>query len=317
MDDGPKKKHRLSPRRPDDPSAYGGDSGGGVSSADSSMSGDENDVDRETRRRRRLFERFMASCSPGSPYLFVDEEERAGPCVLYTMRVSIRKAHAFWSHRSIRRFFPERRWSFPIPICRIVGPEDHVEPVVDQSGGAPGGEPSQPGVISGNFEERYYLIELYREKGVLHKDGSPAPWKEVAIIRGMPGGRGITVISHVKRLALRLHDFIFMLRGISATVDLRFSEKWFRLPSGWTEERLYAEDGSPIVDIGSSVEILVKKLCDLREKEEQDMERQSMEAEEERDRRLQEEEARRLQKEDERRKICERNEERIGGGERS
>nr|CAB3467198.1 unnamed protein product [Digitaria exilis] len=265
------------------------------------MSGDENDVDHETRRRRLLFERFMASCSPGSPYLFVEEKERAGPCVIYSMRMSIKKAEAFWSHRSSRRFFPERRGSFPILICRVVGPDDHIEPVMLAQSGAPGGEPPRPGVISGNFEERYYYIQLYRENGMLHKDGSPAPWKEVAVIRGMPGGRGITVTSHVKRLALRLHDFLFMLCGISATVDLRFSEKWFRLPAGWTEERLYAEDGSHIVDIGASVENLVKKLWDLRDEEEQEMEKRKkgrggwM--------------RRRLQEEEERRKIRERNEE--------
>ncbi|KAF8698072.1 hypothetical protein HU200_035585 [Digitaria exilis] len=240
----------------------------------------------------------MASCSPGSPYLFVEEKERAGPCVIYSMRMSIKKAEAFWSHRSSRRFFPERRGSFPILICRVVGPDDHIEPVMLAQSGAPGGEPPRPGVISGNFEERYYYIQLYRENGMLHKDGSPAPWKEVAVIRGMPGGRGITVTSHVKRLALRLHDFLFMLCGISATVDLRFSEKWFRLPAGWTEERLYAEDGSHIVDIGASVENLVKKLWDLRDEEEQEMEKRKSETEEEKERRLQEEEAMHMKEEE-------------------
>jgi hypothetical protein len=91
------------------------------------------------------------------------------------------------------------------------------------------------------------------------------------------------------------------------TVDLRFSEKWFRLPAGWTEERLYAEDGFLIVDIGSSVENLVKKLCDLREQEEREMNRRSTETEEEKGRRLQQEEAMRLHEEEERRKILERN----------
>jgi hypothetical protein len=46
------------------------------------------------------------------------------------------------------------------------------------------------------------------------------------------------VTSHVKHLVVRLHDILFMLPGPSATVDLSFSEHWFRLPSGWKEERL-------------------------------------------------------------------------------
>jgi hypothetical protein len=94
---------------------------------------------------------------------------------------------------------------------------------------------------------------------------------------GDAGGHGITVVSHVD-LVVRLHEILFFL-GPSVTVDLRFSEKWFRRPAGWTEERLYAEDGFLIVDIGSSVENLVKKLCDLREQEEREMNRRSTEAE--------------------------------------
>jgi hypothetical protein len=157
------------------------------------------DSEEQDVRRRRLFERFTASCGPGNRYLSVVSEVRdRRPCVVYTMRVSIKKAQAFWSHRSYRRFFPERRGSFPIPICRAAGPDDRVELVVDQSG-----EPHRPGIVSAIREERYYYLELSREKGQLHKDGSLAPWKEVAVIRGMPGGHGITVVSHVD-LVVRL-----------------------------------------------------------------------------------------------------------------
>jgi hypothetical protein len=270
-------------------------------------SGMEEDDDEKQEMCRRLFERFMAFRGSGCPLVFPIRKVWTCPCVVYTMRVSIKKAHASWSHRTSRRFFPERRGGQPIPIYRVAGTGgSQVEQVVDRSG-APG-ELCRPGVVSINLDERYYLLELSRKKGVLHKVGSSAPWREVAVIRGMPGGRGITVTSHVKQLVLRLHDILFFLSGPSTTVDLRFSEKWFRLPAGWTEERLYAEDGFHIIDIASSVENLVSKLCDLRKQEEQEMERRKLETEEERERRLYEEEQRRVREEEERRKIREENE---------
>lgn len=268
---------------------------------------EEDDEEQEMCRRLfERFERFMASRSSGRWFLFPIGKVWTSPCVIYTMRLSIKKAQASWSHRTSRRFFPERRGSVPTPIYRVAGTgENQVEQVVDRSD-APG-ELCRPGVVSISLDERYDLLELYRKKGVLHKVGSSAPWREVAVIRGMPGGRGITVTSHIKGLVVRLHDILFFLSGPSATVDLRFSEQWFRLPAGWTEERLYAEDGFHIIDIASSVGNLVSKLCDLLEQEEQEMERRKLETEEERERRLYEEEQRRIREEEERMKICEEN----------
>ncbi|CAN6221955.1 unnamed protein product [Urochloa humidicola] len=235
--------------------------------------------DDDEEMRRLLFERFMASYGPGTPCLREAPKVHTQPCVLYTMRISVKKARVSWSHRSSRRFLPERRGTtFPIPICRVVAP-DQVEQVLDRSG-APG-EPVRPGIVSGIFEGAYYAIEHYREKSVIQKEGSPVLLREVAVIRGMPRGRGITVTAHVKHLVVRLHDILFLLPGPSATVDLCFSDHSFRLPSGWKEERLYSEDGGSR-DTATDAW---------------------------RERRLLEEEIMRKQEELERRKISERNEE--------
>ncbi|XP_062227513.1 uncharacterized protein LOC133925778 [Phragmites australis] len=271
----------------------------------------DDDHEEEMRRRRRcLLERFMTSFGPGCQCVYETKKaiSQSHPCVLYTMKVSVKKARVSWSHRSSRRFVPERRGpAFPIPLCRAVE-HDQVEQVVHKSGEV--SEPDRPGILSGIHEAGYYLLELDRERDVIHKEGSSAPWKEVAVIRGLPGGCGITVTSHVEHLVVRLHDMLFRLPGPDGTVDLRFSENWFCLPAGWTEERLYAEDGLHFVDIAAPVETLVKKLYAMRQQEEKEMERRRWETEEQRERRLQEEEAMRKLEEEERRKIHERKEER-------
>ncbi|CAN6208520.1 unnamed protein product [Urochloa humidicola] len=265
--------------------------------------------DDDEEMRRLLFERFMASYGPGTPCLREAPKVHTQPCVLYAMRISIKKARVSWSHRSSRRFLPERRGTtFPIPICRVVAPDHQVEQVLDRSG-APG-EPARPGIVSGIFEGAYYAIEHYREKHVIQKEGSPALLRELAVIRGMPRGRGITVTSHVEHLVVRLHDILFLLPGPSAAVDLCFSDHSFSIPSGWKEERLYSEDGFHFVDIAAPVENLVRKLDMMRRQEDQEIQRQMQEAEEERERRLLEEEEMRRQEELERKKISERNEER-------
>ncbi|CAL5044293.1 unnamed protein product [Urochloa decumbens] len=220
--------------------------------------------DDDEEMRRLLFERFMESYGPGTQCLREATKVHTQPCVLYTMRISVKKARVSWSHRSSRRFLPERRGTtFPIPICRVVAPDHQVE----------------------------------------QKQGSPALLREVAVIRGMPRGRGITVTSHVKLLVVRLHDILFLLPGPSAAVDLCFSDHSFRIPSGWKEERLYSEDGFHFVDIAAPVENLVRKLDMMRRQEDQEMQRRMQETEEERERRLLEEEVMRKQEELERREI--------------
>jgi hypothetical protein len=94
----------------------------------------------------------------------------------------------------------------------------------------------------------------------------------------------------------------------SSTADIRFSEHWFRLPAGWSEERLYTE-GVHLVDIAAPVEALVKKLYVMRQQEEQEMERRKWETEEERVMRLLAEKAKLQLQEKERNRIWQQNKE--------
>jgi hypothetical protein len=144
------------------------------------------DVDEEEMRRRQrlLLMRFMESFGPGRR------------CV------SVKKAQASWSHRNHRRLaWNHRAPNYPIILRRVVE-HDQVEQAVHRSGGP--GEPDRPAVLTAFHQEaEYYLHELGRERSTVQKEGSSAPRKEVAVIRGMPGGHGITVVSHVD-LVVRL-----------------------------------------------------------------------------------------------------------------
>ncbi|CAL5051329.1 unnamed protein product [Urochloa decumbens] len=274
----------------------------------------EEDVDEEemSRRRHRLLrERFMETFGPGRRCVPEARKARSHPCVLYTIKLSVKKAQVFWSHRNTRRFIPNRQLpnpTYPIILCRAVQ-QDQVEQAVHRSGGP--GEPDRPGVLSAFNQEEYYIHEPRR---VREEEGSSASWREVAVIRGMPGGRGITVTSHVDHLVLRLHDLLFRLAAPSATVDIHFSERWFCLPTAWVEEDIFAEDGLHFVDIGTPLENLARKLYSMRKQEDQEMERRRSETEEEKERRLQEEEVARrreevMRKGEEWRKIRQRKEE--------
>ncbi|CAN6221956.1 unnamed protein product [Urochloa humidicola] len=264
----------------------------------------EDGHEEEMRRRGRLLlERFMESFGPGRRCVSESRKVRSHPCVVYTMKMSVKKAQVSWSHRNCRRFLtPGPIYIYPIILCRAVD-HDQVEQVVHRSGRP--GEPDRPGIFSGFHQAEYYMHEPYRERGVIQKEGSSAPWWEVAVIRGMPGGRGITVTSHVDNLVLRLHDLLFLLAAPAATVEISFSERCFCLPTAWTEEGLLAEDGLHIVDIAAPLEKLARKLYDMRMQEDQEMERRKCETEEEKERRLQEEQVMR-KREEERRKICRR-----------
>ncbi|CAL4922926.1 unnamed protein product [Urochloa decumbens] len=265
----------------------------------------DDDVDEEEMVRRRLLrERFMETFGPGRRCVSVSRKVRSHPCVVYTMKMSVKKARVSWCHRNSRRFPPSLSgpiYIYPITLCRAVEHDQQVEQVVHRSGGP--GEPDRPGIFSGFHQPEYYIHEPYRVRGVIQKEGSSAPWIEVAVIRGMPGGRGITVTSHVKHLVLRLHDLLFLLAVPAATVDISFSERWFCLPTAWTEEGLFAEDGLHFVDIAAPLEKLARNLYDMRMQEDQEMERRRSETEEEKERRLQEEQVMR-KREEERRKIC-------------
>ncbi|KAF8698070.1 hypothetical protein HU200_035583 [Digitaria exilis] len=251
----------------------------------------EDGHEEEMRHHRRcLLERFMESFGPDRRCVSVVRKVRSHPCVLYTMKVSVKKACVFWSHRNSPRFIPNWRVpTYAIVLCRAVE-HDQVEQVGHRSGGP--GEPDRPAVLTCFKQADYYIHESRRERGAIEAEGSSAPRRrEVAVIRGMAGGCGLTVTSHVEHLVVRLHGLLFRLAAPAVAVEIRFSERWFCLPKGWKEEGLFAEDGLHFVDIAAPLENLARKLYDMRKQEDQEMERRQSETEEEKERRLQEEEA--------------------------
>jgi hypothetical protein len=145
------------------------------------------DVDEEEMRRRQrlLLMRFMESFGPGRRCVSVARKVRSHPCVVYTMKVSVKKAQASWSHRNHRRL----AWNHRAPNYPIIL-HDQVEQAVHRSGGP--GEPDRPAVLTGFHQEaEYYLHELGRERSTVQKEGSSAPRKEVAVISGgCPGDAG-------------------------------------------------------------------------------------------------------------------------------
>lgn len=278
---------------------------------------DHVDEDEMGRRRRLLLEQFMESFGPDRRCVSVVRKVRSHPCVVYTIKLSVKKACVSWSHRNSRRFIPNGRVpTFATVLCRAVEHDGQIEQVVHRSGGP--GEPDRPGILTAFKQADYYIHESRRERGAVEAaEGSSAPRrKEVAVIRGVDGGCGITVTSHVEHLVVRLHDLLFRLAAPAVAVEIRFSERWFCLPKGWKEEGVFAEDGLHFVDIAAPLENLARKLYDMRKQEDQEMERRQSETEEEKQRRLQEEEVMRkreeevmCKREEEWRKMCQRKQE--------
>jgi hypothetical protein len=90
------------------------------------------------------------------------------------------------------------------------------------------------------------------------------------VIKRLPGGDGISIMSYVQGLGVKLHDILFMLHCHSITVALTFTERWFYVSSKFTEEPLYARDGLDFIDVAVPLENLIKKLYQMYEQEEQE-----------------------------------------------
>ncbi|CAO2035838.1 unnamed protein product [Urochloa humidicola] len=114
-------------------------------------------------------------------------------------------------------------------------------------------------------------LKLRRPKGVVvFEEGSNVPLTEVALIRRLPRGDGISITSHVSGLGVQLGDMLFMLPCCAATVALSFEEKSFTVPTEFTEEPLYGRVGLNFIDITVPIENLIKKLYSMYEQEQQD-----------------------------------------------
>jgi hypothetical protein len=130
------------------------------------------------------------------------------------------------------------------------------------------GEGGHRGALSYHTNVRY--MGWPRPKEGIFKEGSSVPLREVAVMKRLPGGEGISIMSYIRGLGVMLGDNLFMLHGWSVTVALSFTEREFYVSSEFKEEPLYARADLDFIDITVPVENLIKKLYRMYELEEQD-----------------------------------------------
>ncbi|XP_006655574.3 uncharacterized protein LOC102701550 [Oryza brachyantha] len=198
---------------------------------------------------------------------------------LFRIKLSVRRGQALWSHKETPRFSAERESGGPLRLVRLVADGSRLE--LEDDGGQVGAlsffrlKPSQSG-LSGKGE-------------TLDRDS--VPMRVVAVIRRFPGPGGdcIALISKLwsARLGVRLHDKLFLLPPGNATVTITFSERWFRVPSKWSEQKLYTRVGHDFVNITATLEELARTLYQMYEQEEQ--EKMILSKKQEQERRRQEE----------------------------
>uniref|UniRef100_A0ACD5UC81 Uncharacterized protein n=1 Tax=Avena sativa TaxID=4498 RepID=A0ACD5UC81_AVESA len=195
---------------------------------------------------------------------FIDERKNKGPeaipFLLFKIKASAKNAKVSWWRKEYGHFPPERQgYTYALRVARLVVGEDGSFRLEEA------GEDGQPGALS-------YGVGNYRwpdpRVGVL-KDGWLSPHNEVAVIRRMPRGEGISVMSYVDGLGVQLGEFLFVL-NMAWTVALSFTERSFYVSSKFTEETLHALPGIDFINITVPMENLIKKLYQMYEQEEQD-----------------------------------------------
>ncbi|XBJ19394.1 hypothetical protein VPH35_010375 [Triticum aestivum] len=190
-------------------------------------------------------------CPPKPQYSLT--EKRSGPrqdpkCpfFLINVKVSAKTAQISWSMKKYPRFPRERAMHDAL----------------------------RPGALS------YFIDATYsgwpRPKEGIFEEGSSVPFREVAVIKRLPGGDGISVMSYVHGLGVKLDDFLFVLHVPSAAMPLRFTEQYFHVPENFEEIPLYAPAGLDFIDINVPVKNLIKKLYRvyLQEEHEKNIERE-------------------------------------------
>lgn len=196
-------------------------------------------------------------------------EKRSGPrrdpkhpFFLINMKASAKTAQISWSMKKYPRYPRDRAWHNPLRVARLgTGAEGFR---VEQAG-----QGGQPGAVSSFIDVTY--IGWPRPKEGIFEEGSSVPLREVAVIKRLPGGDGISVMSYVHGLGVKLDDILFVLHVPSAAVPLRFTEQSFYVSSNFKEEiPLYAPDDLDFIDINVPVKNLIKKLYRLYLQEEQE-----------------------------------------------
>ncbi|XP_051217892.1 uncharacterized protein [Lolium perenne] len=195
---------------------------------------------------------------------FFTERKKKGPegipFLLFKIKASAKNAKVTWWRKEYAHFPPERSgYTGVLRLARLVVGRDG-SPRLEEAG-----EDGQPGALS-HGNGRY--TSSARRVGVL-KDGWLSPLDEVAVVRRLPGGEGIYIMSYVDGLGVKLGEFLFVLH-MAWTVALSFTERAFYVSSEFTEETLYAVPGVHFIDITIPVEHLIKKLYQMYEQEEQD-----------------------------------------------
>uniref|UniRef100_A0A453D569 Uncharacterized protein n=1 Tax=Aegilops tauschii subsp. strangulata TaxID=200361 RepID=A0A453D569_AEGTS len=184
------------------------------------------------------------------------------PFFLFKMKAFAEKAQVSWWMKKYDIFPPERPgYTCALRVARLViGPDGFR---LEQAG-----EGGQPGAISYHTDTSYK--KWLRPKEGIFKEGSSPPLREVAVIQRLPRGEGISIMSHVKGLGVKLGDVLFVLHGWSLTVALTFTEREFYVSSKFTKESLYASADLDFIDITVPVENLTKKLYQMYKLEGQD-----------------------------------------------
>uniref|UniRef100_A0ACD5UCP5 Uncharacterized protein n=1 Tax=Avena sativa TaxID=4498 RepID=A0ACD5UCP5_AVESA len=207
---------------------------------------------------------ITSSPCTGSFGRFIKERKSKGPeaipFLLFKIKASARNAKVAWWRKEYAHFPPERAgYTDVLRVARLVVGRDGSSRLEEA------GEDGQPGALS-HGRSRYSSSD--RRVGVL-RDGWLSPLDEVAIVRRLPGGDGISVMSCVNGLGVKLGEFLFVLH-VAWTVALSFTERSFCVSSKFMEEKLYAVPGVNFIDITVPVENLIKKLYQMYEKEERD-----------------------------------------------
>uniref|UniRef100_M8AH58 Uncharacterized protein n=1 Tax=Aegilops tauschii TaxID=37682 RepID=M8AH58_AEGTA len=181
------------------------------------------------------------------------------PFFLFKMKASAKKARVSWWMKKYDMFPPERPgYTYASRVARLViAPDGGFR--LEQAG-----EGGQPGALSYHTDTSYK--EFSRPIEGVFKEGL----REVAVIQRLPGGEGISIMSHVVGLGVKLGDILFVLHCSSVTVALSFTEREFYVSSKFTEESLYASADLDFIDIAVPVENLIKKLYQMYELEERD-----------------------------------------------
>ncbi|KAF7096931.1 hypothetical protein CFC21_098812 [Triticum aestivum] len=146
-------------------------------------------------------------CPPKPQYSVT--EKRGGrrqdpkcPFFLINVKVSTKTAQISWSMKKHPRFPRERAMHDALRVARLgTGTQGfHVEQA---------GEGGQPGALS------YFMDATYsgwpRPKEGIFEEGSSVPLRDVAVIKRLPGGEGISVMSYVHGLGVKLDDILFVL----------------------------------------------------------------------------------------------------------